>query len=142
MFDIDKTTDSEMFKNMYATDVNGNHIAANISNLGSSVALSGSGLTQLLTGTATSADSGAGSGNGNATVSFGANAIRSFTFTFDNSSGPPRIQEFGLYDISFTPVPEVNPVWTGTFSCLFAAAAAVAHRRSVRKRMQQLNDHK
>ena len=142
LFDIDKTTDAEMFKNMYATDMNGNQIAANISNLGSGVSLTGTGLTQLLTGNSVSADSGAGSGNGNATVSFGANAIRSFTFTFDNSSGPPRIQEFGLYDISFTPVPEINPAWTGAFSCLVAAGMVLGHRRSVRKRAHDRSHHK
>jgi hypothetical protein len=137
LFDIDKTTDAEMFKNMYATDMNGNQIAATISNLGSGVSLSGTGLTQLLTGNSAAADSGAGSGNGNATVSFGATAIRSFTFTFDNSSGPPRIQEFGLYDINFTPVPEINPAWTGAFSCFVAAGMVLAHRRSVRKKAKE-----
>ena len=141
LFDIDKTTDAEMFKNIYATDVNGNQIAANISNLGSGVSLSGTGLTQLLTGNAAANDAGAGSGSGNATIGFGANAIRSFTFTFDNSSGPPRVQEFGLYDISFTPVPEINPAWTAAFSCFAAVGLVFSHRRSVQRKVKDLNSH-
>lgn len=128
LFDIDKTSDSEFIKSITATSIDGTtQLAPNITGLGSSIALSGSGLTQLLTGNTSSANSGAGSGNGNATIGFGPNAIRSFYFTFDNSSGPPRVQEFALFDITFTPVPEINPAAAAFGACL--VAAAVIHRR-------------
>ena len=71
-------------------------------------------MAQQLTGIAPAAD---GSANGNATISFGTNVIHGFAFTFDNSQGPPRIQEFALHDINFTPVPEVNPAWLAAAAC-------------------------
>jgi len=93
--------------------------------------LSGTGINQLVTGNASNSDIGAGSGNGNVTISFGANAIRSFTFTY--GSGPafadPTFQHVGIHDLSFTPVPEINPAWTAGISC-FAAAGLLWHRRN------------
>lgn len=133
IFDIDKTTDSEFIKNITATTVNGTVIPATISNVGSMVTLSGTGISQLLTGQGAAANT---DGTGNATISFGANAIRSFTFTFDNSSGPPRIQEIGMHDLNFTPVPEVNPAITATVSCLAVSGLMFFHRSRVRARRQ------
>ena len=125
LFDIDKTTDSEFIKNIYGIALNGTLIAATVTDLGSSVAISGPGtLAQQLTGIAPAAD---GSANGNATISFGTNVIRGFAFTFDNSQGPPRIQEFAMHDINFTPVPEVNPAWLAAAACgLFGVARPIA----------------
>lgn len=131
LFDIDKTTDSEFIKNIRATAVDGTLIAPTISNLGSAVQHTGTGLAQLLTGTAAAANNG---GTGNATISFGTTAIRNFTFTFDNSSGPPRIQEFGLGDINFTPVPEVNPAFVAAAICSAALWAVSRQRRKRRPR--------
>ena len=127
LFDIDKTTDAEYIKDIWGIALDGTRVVPTISNWGSSVQHSGSGLTQLLTGTAASTDI---SGNGNATISFGSSVIRGFTFTFDNSSGPPRVQEFGLHDINFTPVPEVNPAALAAAVCF----GAVWARRRLRRR--------
>ncbi len=133
LFDIDKTTDSEFIINMGATTVTNTQLAANVTGLGSAASLSGAGLTQIITGNASSVDAGAGSGNGNATIGFGPTAIRSFTFTFDNGPGPPRVQEFALYDISFTPVPEINPVFAAGAFCGAAAFVRGRRRRPRRK---------
>lgn len=108
-----------------------------ISGRGSSVGATGSGLTQLLIGNAASANPGIGCSSGNATICFGANAIRSLTFTLNNSSGLPRIHGFGLYNISFQPVTGINSAWTGIFSCF---AAGGIHRSSVRRKTAQLRD--
>ena len=119
LFDIDSTTDSEFIKNIYGIALDGTLIPATVTDRGSGVAISGAGtLAQQLTGTAPAAD---GSSNGNATISFGTNVIRGFAFTFDNSQGPPRIQEFAMHDINFTPVPEVNPAFMAVAGCLAAA---------------------
>lgn len=134
LFDIDKTTDSEFIKDIRATTINGTVIPATITNVGSSVSLSpGGGLSQVLTG---QGPAGNADGTGNATISFGANAIRSFTFTFDNSSGPPRLQEIGMHDLNFTPVPEINPALTAALSCFAAMGLMAFHRARVKSRRQ------
>ena len=136
IFDIDKTTDAEFIKNIHGIALDGTLIPATITGLGSSVGLTGTGLNQLLTGNAPAADSGAGSGNGTATISFGANVIRGFNFTFDNSQGPPRVQEIALHDINFTPVPDINPALGGALSCIAATALMLFHRARVRARRE------
>ena len=134
LFDIDKTTDSEFIKNISATTINGTVIPATITDVGSSVSLSpGGGLGQVLTGQGAAANA---DGTGNATISFGANAIRSFTFTFDNANGPPRVQEFGMHDLNFTPVPEINPALAGALSCIAATGLMFFHRARVKSRRQ------
>ncbi len=97
--------------------------------------LSGSGTNQVVTGTAATSDLGAGSGDGNVTIDFGSNAIKSFTFTY--GSGPlfadPTFQHIGIYDLSFTPVPEMNPVWPSILSCATAAGFVLRLRKRARK---------
>ncbi len=98
---------------------------------------SGTGLNQMVTGNATSNDTGAGSGNGNVTISFGTNAIKSFTFTWGSGSGTiadPTYQHIGLYNIDFTPVPEMNPAWSALASCLVAGGLVLRHRSMFRRR--------
>lgn len=98
--------------------------------------LTGTGLTQVVTGTASVADTGATSGNGNVTISFGTTAIRSFTFTYGSGSGTvpdPTYQHVGIHDITFTPVPEINPTWTALGSCILAAALILRHSAKFRK---------
>ena len=90
----------------------------------------------MATGIATNADTGATSGNGNVTISFGATAISSFTFTYGSGSGTvanPTYQHIALDDISFTPVPEINPAWSALGSCLVAAALILRHSGKFRK---------
>lgn len=98
--------------------------------------LSGSGLTQVVTGTASVADMGPGSGNGNVTISFGTTAIKSLTFTYGSGSGTvadPTYQHVGIHDITFTPVPEINPAWTAVGSCILAAGLILRHSAKFRK---------
>lgn len=96
--------------------------------------VSGTGLNQVVLGTASTVDTGAGSGNGNVTISFGANAIRSFTFTYGGGTfNNPTYQHMGIFDITFTPVPEINPAWSSILSCFAAAGLLLRHRAKFRK---------
>ena len=57
---------------------------------------------------------------------------------FANSDGSdtvadPTCQHIGIHDISFTPVPEINPVWSAFGSCLVAAALILRHSGKFRK---------
>jgi hypothetical protein len=128
IFDIDVTTNSDIISGIYGVAPDGTHVAATITNVGSAVTLTGSGLTQTLTGNAASPDN---SGNGNATISFGATVITDVFFTFSNTAGAPRYQDIALGDISFSPVPEINPAAASAVSCLLALGLmAVFHRRA------------
>jgi hypothetical protein len=98
--------------------------------------LTGSGLTYVVSGTASVADTGATSGNGNVTISFGATPIRSFTFTYGSGNATvadPTYQHVGMHDITFTPVPEINPTWSAVGSCILAAALILRHSAKFRK---------
>lgn len=134
LFDIERGTDDERIVNIYAIALDGTtHLAGTVSNLGSAVSVSGSGLTQVLNGNANSPDTGASSGNGNATISFGSQAIQGFYFTFENDSGPPRYQSISIGDISFSPVPELNPTLAAAAVCLFGIFAMKTSRRELRR---------
>jgi hypothetical protein len=89
----------------------------------------------VVTGTATANDTGANTGAGNVTISFGNNAITDFQFTY--GGGPafanPTFQHIGLYNFSFTPVPEINPAWSAVFSCFAAAGLILRHSAKFRK---------
>jgi hypothetical protein len=134
IFDIDVTTNSDIISGIYGVAPDGTHVAATITNVGSAVTLTGSGLTQTLSGNAASADN---TGNGNATISFGAAVITDVFFTFSNTAGAPRYQDIALGDISFTPVPEINPAMASAISCLLAVGLTVlAHRRAKMKALR------
>jgi hypothetical protein len=131
IFDIDVTTNADIISGIYGLAPDGTHVAATITNVGSAVTLTGTGLTQMLTGNAASPDN---SGNGNATISFGSTLITDVFFTFSNTAGAPRYQDIALGDISFTPVPEINPAVASAVSCLLALGVAVfGHRRKSRR---------
>ncbi|HKQ40166.1 MAG TPA: hypothetical protein VJ063_18990 [Verrucomicrobiae bacterium] len=95
----------------------------------------GTGLGQVVTGTASANDTGTNTGAGNVTISFGANAITAFTFTYGSGAefANPTFQHVGLYDFSFTPVPELNPVWSALGSCVLAAVLILRHSAKFRK---------
>ena len=117
----------------------GTHVAPTISNIGPTVTLTGSGLTQALTGNGASLDT---SSNGNATFSFGATIITDVFFTFSNNAGAPRYQDIALSDITFTPVPEINPAAASAVSCLVAIGlTTVMHRRAKLKARRALGAH-
>jgi hypothetical protein len=132
IFDIDLTADRDIISNIYGLAPDGvTHIAATITNLGSQVSLTGTGLTQTLTDPNPVAND---SSNGNATISFGGALITDVFFTWGNSAGPPKYQDIGISNITFTPVPEINPAATAAVSCVFAVGLTVfARRRAKRK---------
>ena len=131
LFDIDVTTNSDIISNIYGVAPDGTHIAATITNLGSAVTLGGTGLSQTLTGNAASANN---SSNGNATISFGATLITDLYFTFGNTAGAPRYQDIGIGDITFTPVPEINPAISASVSSFVAVGLTVLMQRRAKKR--------
>jgi hypothetical protein len=126
----------DVIKSISAVSADGVTIVApTISNIGPAVTLGG-GLNPTLTGNALVPDTGAGSGAGNVTISFGA-PIRSFTFTYADGVGSkpnPTFQNISIGDISFTPVPEINPAISAAVSCLFAVGLTVFVQRRARLR--------
>jgi hypothetical protein len=138
IFDIDVATNSDIISGIYGVAPDGTHIAATITNIGSAITPSGAGLSQMLTGNVPSADSGPGSSNGNATISFGSTVITDVFFTFSNTAGAPRYQDIALGDISFTPVPEINPAATSAISCLLAIGLTTLVHRRARLRARRL----
>jgi hypothetical protein len=86
---------------------------------------------QVLTGNGLAPDTGAGSINGNATISFNVDGIRSITFTFGEPTGGPANpseQNFGLSNINYSPVPELNPSIAAVCVCLFGILALKVRR--------------
>ena len=136
IFDIDITTNSDIINTIYGLAPDGTHVAATITNVGSTINLSGSGLAQTLTGNGPSPDN---SGNGNATISFGAAVITDLFFTFSNNAGAPRYQDIALGDISFTPVPEINPAAASAISCVLAVGLTVFTRRRAKLKAHRLH---
>ena len=131
LFDIDVTTNSDIISNIYGVAPNGTLVAATITNVGPAITLTGSGLTQKLTGNAGSPDN---SGNGNVTISFGSGVTDVF-FGFSNTSGAPRYQDIAIGDVSFTPVPEINPAAASAISCLVAVGAMIGFHRRAKRRL-------
>lgn len=134
LFDIDAAAYQDRISSITALSTDGTTLVApTITGLGAAVSLSGTGLNQVLDGTASVADVGAGSGDGNATISFGATPITSISFTY--GSGPsspadPSTQKIGLSVIDFTAVvPEFNPALASSILCLLAVGLLHAKNR-------------
>ena len=142
LFDVDYSnvpgsTFQDQLRNITATSIDGVTSVAPTITTSAANTLTGSGLTQIVDGIATANDLGTSTGNGNVTISFGATAIKSFTFTY-GSGGPsgvtdPTYQHVGINDITFTPVPELNPTWSAVGSCLVAAVLILRHSAKFRK---------
>jgi hypothetical protein len=141
LFDVDSSavtgsTYQDQLRGITATSVDGVTLVSPTITVSSNNTLSGSGLTQVVDGTATTADVGPASGNANVTISFGATAIRSLTFTYGSGSGTapdPTYQHVGINDLTFTAVPEMNPAWSTIGSCLVAAVLILRHSARFRK---------
>lgn len=138
LFDIDSSnvsgnTFQDRVFNITATTLGGATLTPTISNLGSAVTNSGGVLTGNLGVSAN--DTGTGSGAGNAQIDFGGSYIRSITFSYGSTGAfaDPTYQHIGLYDITFTPVPEINPSWSAVLSCIAAAGLVLRHRVTTRK---------
>jgi hypothetical protein len=128
LFDIDfnnasGSTYQDVISSIYATSTTGTQIAPTITNVGTNVSLTGSGLSQVLTGQVSTVDLGAGSDAGDATISFNTTGIRSITFTYGSSStfADPTYQHIGIYEISYVPEP-------GTLGACIVIVSAAAWR--------------
>ena len=137
IFDIDAnnasgSTYQDVISGIHATSTTGTQIAPTITNVGANVSLTGTGLSQVLTGQVSTTDLGAGSGAANATISFNTTNIRSITFTYGSSSmfADPTYQHIGIYNIDYAVVPEPGVLG----ACLIIVGLAVwrSHRRSGR----------
>lgn len=131
IFDIDVTTNSDIIESIVGLALDGTYVPATITDVGSGVALTGAGFAQTLTGQQPVANN---SSNGNATISFGSAIVTNVYFNFSNSSGTHQFQNIAIGDISYTPVPEINPAIASAGSCLVAVGLmALVHRRAKRK---------
>ena len=134
LFDIDVTTNADIISEIYGVAYDGTHIAATITNVGSGVDHTGTGLNQVLTGNTATADN---SSNGNATITFGSTIITDIFFTFSNTAGAPRFQNIAIGDVTFTPVPEMNPATTAAASCIAAMVLTILVQRRARRARQK-----
>ena len=130
IFDIDITTNSDIIESIVGRALDGSFVPATITNVGSGVTLTGTGFSQQLTGNVATANN---SSNGNATISFGSTIITDVFFNFSNSSGTHLFQNIAIGDISFTPVPEINPAATAAGSCIAALVLTALLRRRARR---------
>jgi len=133
LFDIDAnnaggSTYQDVISNIHATSTTGTLIAPTITGVGANVSLTGTGLSQVLTGQTSTVDLGAGSGAANATISFNANEISSITFTYGSSSmfADPTYQHIGIYNIDYAVIPESGSMAS---ICLVVIGLAVARSR-------------
>jgi hypothetical protein len=140
IFDVDFGNSSgsnyqDQIRSIMAVGIDGTLIAPTITTSVSNV-LSGTGLNQVVNGVTSTSDTGPTSGNANVTISFGTNAIRSFTFTYGSGSGTvanPTYQHIGMSNVVFTPVPEMNPAFGASLSCIVAMLLVLRHNARHRK---------
>jgi len=140
IFDVDFSNTSgntyqDQIRSIMAVAVDGSLIAPTITTSVNNV-LSGTGLNQVVNGVVSTVDTGAGSGNANVTISFGNAAIRSFTFTYGSGTGTvadPTYQHIGMSNVNFTPVPEMNPAFGASLSCIAAMLLVFRHNARHRK---------
>jgi len=135
LFDIDAnnisgSTYQDVINGIHATSTTGTPIAPTITNVGSSVSLSGTGLSQVLTGQTSTTDLGAGSDAANATISFNTSNIASITFTYGSSSlfADPTYQHIGIYNIDYEVIPE--PGTLGVCVAAVCLALGTSRRRA------------
>jgi hypothetical protein len=138
LFDVDFSSAAfqDQIRSIQALSIDGSTLIAPTITTSANNSATGSGLGQVVTGITTTSDTGATSGAANVTISFGANAIKSFTFVYGSGATAPTdptTQGIALHDITFTPVPEINPAWSALGSCLVAAALILRHGAKFRK---------
>ena len=135
LFDIDNGTYQDEIRGITALSTDGvTLIAPTITNVGPDALLSGTGTNQVIDGILTAADIGAGSGDGDATISFGPSPLQSITFTYGSGTATqadPTSQKIGLFNIDFTPVPEINPALASILVCLGAIGFKHLSRRGL-----------
>ena len=127
LFDIDAANSGgskyqDVISSIYAISTTGTQIAPTITNVGANVSLTGTGLSQVLTGQTSTVDLGAGSGAANATISFNTSNIASITFTYGSSSlfADPTYQHVGIYNIDYAVIPEPGTLGVCVAAVCFA----------------------
>ncbi|MBA2269669.1 MAG: hypothetical protein H0W20_03610 [Chthoniobacterales bacterium] len=122
IFDVDFSNNSDnnstvrdQLRSISALSIDGITQIAPTITVSANNSLSGSGLAQVVNGTRSTVDTGTGSGAANVTINFG-----SGSGTVSN----PTYQHIGLHDISFKPVPEINPMLASMFACLAGGVLA------------------
>lgn len=136
LFDVDFAGSAQdQISSIHALSIDGSTLIAPTITGSASNLVTGSGVNQVITGTASASDTGATSNRGNVSISFGSNAIQSFTFTYGATTAfaNPGYQHIGIYDISFTPIPEMNPTIVSVLSCFAATGLVLRHRSRFRK---------
>jgi hypothetical protein len=129
IFGINQGTTNDTLTSITGLSIDGvTLVAPTIINVGPVVQLSGSGLSQTLTGIGDSPHGGPGSGDGNATITFDS-AIRSLTFTFQYGDTGFGNSQIAISNITFLPVPEFKAGWIPGAICLLASAQALYRRR-------------
>jgi hypothetical protein len=143
LFDLDfanggGSTYQDVISSIYATSTTGTQIAPTITGVGANTTLSGSGLSQVLTGMVSTNDIGPTSADANATISFNTTDIRSVTFTYGSSSmfANPTYQHIALDNIIYSVVPETNPAWSSFIICGSLAVGTTLHRRAKKRRAE------
>ncbi len=130
IFGINKGVAIDTITNILALGTDGTtQIAPTITNVGPAVQLSGTGLGQTLTGIGDSPHGGPGSGDGNATISFGNTPIQSITFSFQDGTTGFANSQIAISNLTFSPVPEINPAAVSAVSCLLAVGLTVLVNR-------------
>jgi hypothetical protein len=112
----------------------GSQVAPTIT-VGPNAQLTGTGVNQVVDGIATTNDTGATSGDSNVNISFNS-PVTSLSFTYGSgASAPtdPTAQHIGIYNLTFSPVPEINPAIFGAVSCFLAAFVIRRHNARFRK---------
>jgi hypothetical protein len=121
----------DQIRSISALSIDGSTLIAPTITISPNNSLSGTGLSQVVTGNATTADLGAGSGGANVTIDFGSAWITSFTFTYGSGTGTdndPTYEHIGIYNIDFSTVPEANTTWLTILLCATAAGLATFQR--------------
>ena len=137
LFDVDLSSCAfqDQIRSIQALSIDGTTLIAPTITTSSANSLTGTGFNQVVNGISTNTDTGATSGNGNVTISFGAAAIKQFSFTYGSGStapADPTTQGISLHDITFTPVPEINPSWSAALSCVAVTGLVLRLRSKVR----------
>lgn len=137
VFDIDQSANfQDQLRSIRALAMDGTTWIAPTITTSSSNTLTGTGLAQVVNGTAGNTDTGPTSGNGNVLISFGNTPISMFSFVYGSGTVAPTdpgTQGISLHDFSFTPVPEINPAWSAVACCLLVAGLVFRHRANLRK---------
>ncbi|MFL6584103.1 MAG: hypothetical protein ACJ8KU_06260 [Chthoniobacterales bacterium] len=131
---LDKNSFHDKVDNISGLAVDGvTVLAPTITDVGPAVKLTGNGVNQTLTGSALVPDTGAGSGDGNATINFTDLGIQSVSFRFANGASFPSPQTFAMFNLTFTPVPEINSGAGAAGACVAVAVLQKVRRRRLRR---------